>query len=995
MFKLFKGEATLNPTFAKKQTIDPAPATPWSTDAGENTAPRSQSFDLTTGSGPVFGLSQGESGAGLPSMRSEWAEWNGAGTGLMTQSGFDLSPDGMAAFSASWSAQQLLPLVDDTGYTDTGPGGISQTDSSSTFSDGAFASLATFASAVYATGTKPVTTTAASAGLVINLLWDASVANAPASFKTAIQAAASMIQQYVTTPITVNIAVGWGEVGGFGGNTPYVVPDNSALGGTLGGVWQSYSSLKQALTNTATSADDQSVLAALPAANPFGSDMFDVAGAQAKALGLISATSNQIDGEIGFATNWPSTDYIAAALHEITHAMGRNSGWGGTYSDTTLLDLTRFSAPGVFVNDGSKATSSALQYFSFDGGKTILAYYDNTSDYGDFARTSATLNDPNNAYLGSNSNALTALDIRTLDVMGFNLSGSMPTPTSPDLVVSSLVPSANSVTQGSTLSFTYTVSDTGTGAAASSFATVYLDGAALNSTQIAALTAGGSSTASGSLATAGLAIGQHSLSVKADSTGLVAETNETNNATAITFTVIGNTSPDLMVSSLTSPSSSVVAGSNLSFAYTIKDIGTAGAGASAVGISLDGKALSSSQISALVAGGSFSTSGVISTSGLAAGNHVLTLTADSTGQVAESNEANNAASLTFAVTAPTLADLTVSGLTTNSAAVTQGASLGYSYTIQDIGSVAAGSSITTVTLDGRQISSTSLGSLSAGSVAMSFGSLSTAGLSAGQHILSVKTDAYGQVNESNEANNTASVSFLVNAVSSKADLVIAGLTSISANTLVQGDMLAFYYSLNNTGGGASGSSVAAYQVDAMPTATSYRGYNNFGAIAANSSGGSVVDYLDTSTLSVGSHTLYMLADSTNKIAELNENNNVSSFTFNVVSKPDYVINAINMPATVKAGSKFTLNYTVSNTGVSQPWSSSYATIYFDGNTNAVNYDIIKNLAGNTSQNFTDVFSVGAAVSKGTHTLTITADATNYISESIEANNSRTFQFQIV
>lgn len=887
MFKIFKGETAHNPLFAKKPDTDQAPVFSPPSDGADSSSAPSLSFESSSKSGLTLGQTFGDGGGFSSASSSGFSDQYGAGADLIAPVGFDLSADMMASFSAGSGAGQLLPLGQDSIYSNSDSGGISLSGSSSTVTDGAFAALASFASAVYANGTTAAATTAASAGLVINLLWDASVANAPASFKTAIQAAAAMIQQYVTTPITVNIAVGWGEIGGFGGAAPYTVPNNSALGETLGGVWQSYASVKQALTNTATSADDKSVLAALPSTSPFGTAMFDVAGAQAKALGLINATSSQVDGAVGFATNWPSTDYIAAALHEITHAMGRNSGWGGTNGDTSLLDLTRFSAPGVFATDGSKVSSSALQYFSLDGGKTALAYYDNTSDYGDFASTSATANDPNNAYLGSNSNALTQLDIRTLDVMGFNLAGSTPTPTP--------TPS----------------------------------------------------------------------------------------------------SPDLVVSSLTSTTSSVVAGGNLSFSYTVKDVGTAGAASTTAGVSLDGKALTTAQISALVAGGSFSTSVIISTSGLTTGSHVLTVTADTTGLVIESNEANNATSLAFTVTAPALADLTVSGLSANSATVTQGTALGYSYSIQDIGSVAAGSSVTNIMLDGRLISSTALGTVGAGASVLSIGSLSTAGLSAGQHVLSVTTDANGQVSESNEANNTASVSFTVNTTATKADLVIAGLTSVSPTSVVQGDVLSFYYSLNNSGSATAGSSMAAYQVDSVPTASNYRGYNSFGNIAANSSGGTVIDYLDTSKLSVGSHTLYMVADAGNQVAETSETNNVSSFTFNVLSKPDYVVNAISMPTAVKAGTKFTLNYTISNTGTSQPWSSSYAAIYFDGNTNAVNYDIIKNLAGNTSQNFSDVFSIGAGVAKGTHSVTITADATNYIGESNETNNSKTIQFQIV
>jgi hypothetical protein len=81
------------------------------------------------------------------------------------------------------------------------------------------------------------------------------------------------------------------------------------------------------------------------------------------------------------------------------------------------------------VTDGSK-TSQGLQYFSTDGGKTVLADFSNSSDYGDWASNSLTTNDPFDAFLAANSNALTPVDIIELGAMGYDVSGNVATLTS-------------------------------------------------------------------------------------------------------------------------------------------------------------------------------------------------------------------------------------------------------------------------------------------------------------------------------------------------------------------------------------------------------------------------------------------------------------------------------------------------------------------------------------------------------------------------------------
>ena len=58
-------------------------------------------------------------------------------------------------------------------------------------------------------------TSGSAAALVINATYDTSVATAPIEFKSAFQSVICFFQSTFTDPITINISVGWGEVGGY------------------------------------------------------------------------------------------------------------------------------------------------------------------------------------------------------------------------------------------------------------------------------------------------------------------------------------------------------------------------------------------------------------------------------------------------------------------------------------------------------------------------------------------------------------------------------------------------------------------------------------------------------------------------------------------------------------------------------------------------------------------------------------------------------------
>ena len=149
----------------------------------------------------------------------------------------------------------------------------------------------------------------------------------------------------------------------------------------------------------------------MPAAlNPNNNGNIAVWSAQEKALGLIAGNGAALDGSIGFSTDFPSTIWVGAALHELTHAMGRTSG----YTPYGIEDLMRYAAPGAHAFAGG-----AAQYFSVDNGATRIANFSTSSDYGDWASDSLTVNDPYNAFIASGANALTSADIRVMDAIGF------------------------------------------------------------------------------------------------------------------------------------------------------------------------------------------------------------------------------------------------------------------------------------------------------------------------------------------------------------------------------------------------------------------------------------------------------------------------------------------------------------------------------------------------------------------------------------------------
>ena len=266
----------------------------------------------------------------------------------------------------------------------------------------------------------------------INLIWDASVTNAPnpSEFEAAITYAAGTLDTLLANAITVNILVGWGE----DDNGTYSVTNGEATGGPLGGVDLTYAQLKTDLTaayQLSDSVADATALSNLPA-DPFsGADIY-VSPAQEKAWGLLPSTGTEVDGAIGFNPLYTFTydpanravpgdvDLIGVAEHELTHALGRVASYptgsvGGGGQPYTALDLFRYATPSQLATYGGQPA-----YFSIDDGLSGQNYpYDTLSDIGDWASTIS--GDAFGYGDYGQTLQLSATDLTEMNVIGFDV----------------------------------------------------------------------------------------------------------------------------------------------------------------------------------------------------------------------------------------------------------------------------------------------------------------------------------------------------------------------------------------------------------------------------------------------------------------------------------------------------------------------------------------------------------------------------------------------
>ncbi len=356
-----------------------------------------------------------------------------------------------------------------------------------------------------------------------------------------------------------------------------------------------------------------------------------------------------------------------------------------------------------------------------------------------------------------------------------NLSNNITTQAlQPDLIVRN-TSNPSSGFAGGTIQVSYEIENQGYGNAGYSYTKFYLskdltlgsDDPLLGSDYVGSIPSGYYSPESTTLTiSSSIATGTYYLVYQADGYNYVAESNENNNAVAGTIKI---TKPDLIVQNAVAPASASV-GSTIQLSYQIKNQGNSNAGSSSTyfyiskdqKVSNDDVYLGSDYVSSLAVSGvsSESTSFYLS-SKIAVGNYYLLYKADGSSLVSESNENNNILAKAITITAPDLIIPEASAPT--KAAI--GTTIKISYQLKNQGNANAGASDTYFYLSRDQTfgnDDISIGYDSENSVAVAASAVISQSttwtidktIAPGKYYLLLKADAYGDVTEGNENNNS-------------------------------------------------------------------------------------------------------------------------------------------------------------------------------------------------------------------------------------------------
>jgi Ca2+-binding RTX toxin-like protein len=226
----------------------------------------------------------------------------------------------------------------------------------------------------------------------------------------------------------------------------------------------------------------------------------------------------------------------------------------------------------------------------------------------------------------------------------------------PRLYDSSLV-KTNTFTQGDTLKIVYDIKNITGSSSTACTAAIYIDNPAngiIFFDNVISLGVGENIFLSHDYSTNNLTGGLHTFYIVADYYNNVLESNESNNTVSINFTVNATVValPDLTTS--LANNYTITQGNNLTFAYTVNNIGNASVSSSSLGVYIDGvKQSSTFSVGSISANGVLNGTASINTSGLSAGDHYLWVKANENSAVSESNESNNNSNtVTLTVNAP-------------------------------------------------------------------------------------------------------------------------------------------------------------------------------------------------------------------------------------------------------------------------------------------------------------------------------------------------------
>jgi subtilase family serine protease len=515
----------------------------------------------------------------------------------------------------------------------------------------------------------------------------------------------------------------------------------------------------------------------------------------------------------------------------------------------------------------------------------------------------------------------------------------------------------------------------------------------LPSRPVGALSPGASHTGSVSVTIPASIAGTVYVIAKADSSDILAESNEANNMSCKSYTFL----PDLVIASLTGPAT-ITAGTTITLTDTTKNSGTTPSPAASTSYylssdsiwSADDILLASRPVGALTAGATNTGSTSVTIPPSAAGTVYLIAKADGANVVTESKETNNTNSKSYTLR-PDLAVASIAGPST----AVPGATITLTDVTQNLGKASAPATATSyylstnstwstddVLLASRAVGYLAVGATNAGSVQVTI-----PGSASGVVYIIAGADSADVVEEISESNNTRykSYTFKPNlAISSLtgpsktspgATIILTDITKNSGTTSAPATTTNYYLSMNNTW-------------SADDTLLTSRAVQPLAAGATDA--GSVFVTIPPSATG----TIYIIAkaDGANEVAESSETDNIKSKTYKFL--PDLIVSSVTGPDIAAAGTSITFTDITKNSGVtSAPATSTSYYLSTNATWSADDVLLASRAVGPLAAGATSTGSVSTTTpTAGTYYIIVKADDSNATEESSKTNNTKYRQF---
>lgn len=442
-----------------------------------------------------------------------------------------------------------------------------------------------------------------------------------------------------------------------------------------------------------------------------------------------------------------------------------------------------------------------------------------------------------------------------------------------DLTVTSLSSNASSYNAGDTITVTATVKNQGLRSAGGFYVSLTSADLSTQSRYVSSLDAGSSTTVSFTYTAPSLSSTRDiSVTATADSTGAVAESNESNNTRSTSFRVVAL--PDLIVSALSANQTEYQAGDAITVTATIRNQGQSGAGGFYVSLTSPDLTTQNKYVSSLAAGRSTTVSFSYTAPTFASTRTVtVTATADSTGAVAENNEGNNTRSTSFTVLA--LPDLTVTALSGDKSLYEAGDTVTVSATVKNIGPTSAAATTVRLTVPNIGTFSTSLSALSAGaSRTVTFTFTAPTSLNPQSITVTAYADPDNRIAESNEGNNSRTAVISVKALRPDIEVIGSSITDWYAGM----DVTVSTTVRNNT----------AQPVPSVAIRLTIGGVSYTESIPIPGNGSNLAVFRIT-VPTAGNYTVKITADPNGELDETDESNNILTKDIQVKTVPTSIV----------------------------------------------------------------------------------------------------------